>query len=77
MKLANSNKLTFQLDLFNIFNSQQVLEWNETPDYSRGTSPFTDPDTGIFYPGQLSQNYQSATGFQAPRSGRLTARYEF
>ena len=60
-------KLTLQADVFNVFNRQQVTEWNEQRDYSRDT----------VVEGTLNQNYQRPTGFQSPRSVRLTARYEF
>jgi hypothetical protein len=50
-----------------VFNTQKVTEWNEQRDYSRDTVP----------EGTLNQNYQRPTGFQTPRSVRLTARYEF
>ena len=73
MKLSNANKLTFQADVFNVFNSASVLEWDETRDFSRSTSI----GTSIAKPGQFNQNYQSPTSFQTPRYVRLTARYEF
>jgi hypothetical protein len=63
------DKLTFQVDVFNVLNSQAVAETNEIRDYSRATS--------ILAPGQLSMNYGLPTSFQAPRSVKLTARYEF
>jgi hypothetical protein len=68
-------KLSLQMDIFNFFNSQKVVEWNETRDFSRATT-VNDPDTGTIE-GQLSKNYQRPTSFQQPRSVRLTARYEF
>lgn len=64
-----SDKLTLQADIFNVFNSQTALELNETRDY--------DQATGITAPYRLNQNYLSPSRFQAPRSVRLTARYEF
>lgn len=60
-------KLTIQADVFNVFNTQKVTEFNETRDYSRDT--VSD--------GKLNPNYLSPTSFQTPRSVRLTARYEF
>jgi hypothetical protein len=60
-------KLTIQADVFNVFNRQQVTEWNEVRDYSRDTVS----------EGTLNANYQKPTGYQTPRSVRLTARYEF
>ena len=65
-KVANG-RLTVQADIFNVFNSQKVTEWNEQRDYSRDTVA----------EGTLNRNYQKPTGFQTPRSVRLTARYEF
>jgi hypothetical protein len=67
-KLAQG-KLTLQMDIFNLFNSQKVVESNEVRDYSRGTSGTP--------PGQISQNYDLPQRFQDPRAVRLTARYEF
>jgi hypothetical protein len=67
MPKVAKGKLTLQADIFNVFNTQKVTEWNEQRDYSRDTVP----------EGTLNQNYQRPTGFQTPRSVRLTARYEF
>jgi TonB dependent receptor/TonB-dependent Receptor Plug Domain len=64
-----ANKLTLQVDVFNVFNTQRPTELNEQYDYSRDT---TDPA-----PGRASLNYGNPTSFQTPRSVRLTARYEF
>jgi len=63
-------KLTLQADIFNVFNSQKATELDEVRDFSRAT-------TVVGQPGQLAQNYGQPTGFQTPRSVRLTARYEF
>ena len=68
--MGNKNKLTLQADVFNVFNSQQVLETNEINDYSRAT-------TTVGQPGRVSLNYGNPTTFQDPRSVRLSARYEF
>ena len=68
--LTSVGKLTFQADVFNVFNSARPTELNETRDYSRGT---TNAASG----NQLSQNYLQPTSFQAPRSVRLSARYSF
>lgn len=65
----STGKLSLQADVFNVLNRQQVLEYNEIRDFSRQTS--------ITAPGQLNQNYGQPTSFEAPRSVRLTARYEF
>jgi hypothetical protein len=74
-------KLSLQMDIFNFFNSQKVVEWNETRDFSRATTVDTTttvpPGTTPVVEGQLSKNYQRPTSFQQPRSVRLTARYEF
>jgi hypothetical protein len=70
MKLGGEKKLTLQADIFNVFNSQQATELNEINDYSRGT-------TTVGTLGRLSMNYGNPTSFQAPRSVRLTARYQF
>jgi hypothetical protein len=67
MPKVSKGKLTLQADIFNVFNRQQVTEWNEARDYSRDTVG----------EGTLNRNYQSPTGFQTPRSVRFTARYEF
>lgn len=64
------NKVTFQADVFNVFNTQEATELSEINDYSRGT-------TTVGAPGRLSLNYGNPTSFQTPRSVRLTARYEF
>lgn len=64
-------KLTLQVDIFNLFNSQKATEVNEVRDYSRAESNATA------FPLRQGANYLSPTGFQDPRSVRLTARYEF
>lgn len=66
------NKLTLQADVFNVFNSQTVTEYNEQRDYSRATSNSTLPNTN-----KLNPNYGLPTSFQGPRSVRFTVRYEF
>lgn len=63
------NKLTFQVDVFNVLNSHTVGEVNEVRDYSRATTSKNE--------GRLSQNWLSPSSFQEPRSVRLTARYEY
>ncbi|MBU6194329.1 MAG: TonB-dependent receptor plug domain-containing protein [Burkholderiales bacterium] len=67
--VGKGNKLTLQMDVFNVFNSQKPIELNEVRDYSRQTS--------ITAPFQQSLNYLNPTGFQTPRSVRLAGRYEF
>lgn len=64
-------KLTLQVDVFNLFNSQKATEVNEVRDYSRAES------NNVAFPLRQGANYMSPTGFQAPRYVRLTARYEF
>ena len=63
-------KLTFQVDVFNVFNSARATELNEVRDYSRAASNGAPPY-------QVSQNYLQPTSFQQPRYVRLTGRYEF
>jgi hypothetical protein len=63
------NKLTFQLDVFNILNTHTAAEVNEVRDYSRATTSKNE--------GRLNQNWLSPSSFQEPRSVRLTARYEY
>ncbi|WP_426105578.1 TonB-dependent receptor [Massilia sp. TSP1-1-2] len=79
MPKISKGKLSLQMDIFNLFNTQKVVEWNETRDYSRATTVNEiDPDTGTrIIEGQLSNNYRRPTSFQQVRSVRLTARYEF
>lgn len=62
-----SGKVTFQFDVFNVFNSQKAVEFDERRDYSADT----------LSEGKLNLNYKQPTSFQTPRSVRLTARYEF
>lgn len=68
--LTTKGELRFQLDVFNIFNSQKPIEQNETRDYSRAT-------TGSGSGNRISANYGLPLAWQAPRSARLTVRYEF
>ena len=69
MPKISTGKFSLQADVFNVFNRQRALEFNEIRDFSRQTS--------ITAPGQLNQNYGQPTSFEPPRSVRLTARYEF
>jgi hypothetical protein len=66
-QMFGKNKLTLQMDIFNIFNTQQVSEFNETSDFSRDSVA----------DGRRSLNYGNPTSFQTPRAVRLSARYEF
>lgn len=69
-KMGKKNKLTLQVDVFNVFNSQRPSELSEISDYSRDTST-------VGTVGRASLNYGNPTSFQSPRTVRLTARYEF
>ena len=57
-------KLTLQMNILNVFDTDTVTEFNEVTDYSRGTN-------------QRNPNYGLPTSFQTPRSVSFTARYEF
>lgn len=70
-KMANKQKLTLQVDVFNVFNSQKAVEVDEIQDFSRATSG------GAAGTGQQSLNYGSPSSFQTPRYVRLSARWEF
>jgi hypothetical protein len=67
MPKMSHGKLTVAMDIFNIFNSQRPVETIEVNDYSRETVAT----------GKRNPNYGLPSGFQAPRSVRFTARYEF
>lgn len=69
MPVFANKKLTLQLDVFNLFNSQKAVEFQETRDFSRDGTNST--------PGQLNQNYGQPAAYQSARSMRFTARYEF
>ena len=64
-----AQKLTLQVDVFNVFNTQKAVEFDEVRDYSRVTT--SDEE------GRLNLNWRRPTGYQAPRGVRFTARYEF
>ncbi|MFN4115862.1 MAG: hypothetical protein ACK4F7_05085, partial [Inhella sp.] len=66
---ALGGRLGLTVDLFNVLNRQKATELNEVRDYSRAGSNAQ--------PGELNPNYLQPTGFQSPRSVRLSARYEF
>ena len=55
-------KLKFKVDVFNLFNNDRVLEYNEVKDSSRTS---VDP------------NYLNDVNYQTPRSVRFTVRYDF
>ena len=78
LKKFGDQRLTLQADVFNVFDSRKVTEYNELRDYSRadtrGAGAINPAD---FQPGIVNYNYGNATGYQSRRSVRLTARYEF
>ena len=57
-------KLTAQVDVFNVFNSDAITEYVETGDKNRA-SPVASLDYGL------------PVNFQAPRSVRLSITYDF
>ena len=69
-KLSGNQKLTLQVDVFNIFNNSKPLEYYEINDYSRAT-------TIVGLTGRLNANYGNPTSWQTPRYFRFTGRYEF
>lgn len=58
------NKLTLQATVYNLFNTQEVVKYNETGDYDRATT-------------RKNLNFKTPTDFQTPRSVDLTVRYNF
>jgi hypothetical protein len=71
-------KMTLQADIFNIFDNRKVIEFNELRDTSRADSLASGPRPGTtFAAGTPNPNYGNPTSFQARRSVRFTARYEF
>lgn len=56
------SKLKFKLDIFNLFNNDEVTEYNEFKEATRNS---VDP------------NYMNDLNYQSPRSLRLTVRYDF
>ncbi len=78
LKKFGTQRLTLQMDIFNIFNQRKVTEQDEQRDYSRADSRASGPiDPADFIAGKINPNYGQPTGFQARRSVRFTARYEF
>ncbi|OKY27601.1 TonB-dependent receptor [Thalassotalea sp. PP2-459] len=57
--------LTLKVDIRNVFNFQEVTEYNESGDDGSATAPVPNP------------NYGTPVNFQAPRRVMLTARYNF
>ena len=60
--------LTLRADVFNVFNSHAELDFNEFGEFDIGNYPG---------PGAVDPNYRKVTGFQAPRSVRLSVAYRF
>jgi hypothetical protein len=58
------NKLTLQATVYNLFNTQEVIKYNETGDYDRATT-------------RKNLNFKTPTNFQAARSVDLIVRYSF
>lgn len=58
-------KLTLKVDVRNIFNFNQITEYEEQGEIGSGTAPSPNP------------NFKTPVNFQSPRSVRLTARYSF
>jgi hypothetical protein len=60
-----AENLEMKMDIFNVFNRQQVTEYEETGDSGSATNPLANP------------NFLNAVNFQTPRSVRFTVRYRF
>ncbi|MGX5202793.1 TonB-dependent receptor [Aliikangiella sp. IMCC44632] len=58
------NKLTLQLDVFNLLNLDTVTEYNQQKDLARDNN-------------EVNPNFLAPTGFQSPRRVDLTVRYNF
>ena len=58
------SKLTLRMDIFNLFNAQQVSEFDEQGDVDRA-NPRRNPD------------YLTPVNYQTPRRVQLSARYQF
>ncbi|TKB57627.1 TonB-dependent receptor [Ferrimonas aestuarii] len=58
------DRLTLKMDVFNLFNFDEAIEYNQQKDLERG-SPVQNP------------NFLAPTEFQSPRYFRFTARYVF
>jgi hypothetical protein len=64
-----SNRFTpWRADVFNVFNTQQALDFNEFGEIDIGAYPG---------PGQRDLNYRQITAYQTPRFVRLSASIEF
>lgn len=62
VNLSKKMKLTFRADVFNLFNQQRVLTYD------------TNADVGL---GNTNVNYMRANAYDAPRSVRLGAKFQF
>lgn len=60
-----NQKLTFEIKIFNLLNSQRVTEYSEFSQRGSSTDPDLDPD------------YLNVVNYQAPRTAQFTIRYEF
>ncbi len=56
------NRLKFKVDVFNVFENDEVTEYNEFRESTRNV---------------VSSNYLNDVNYQTPRSMRLTVRYDF
>jgi len=70
LALNGGQTLTFQFDIFNLFNTQTVTNIDQQRDYDR-------PSTLLATGNRFNLNYGQPTGFTAARSARVTARYAF
>ena len=60
--------VTLRADVFNVFNSQAELDFNEFGEIDDNTYPG---------PGQINPNFRRVTGYQTPRYVRLSASMKF
>ncbi|WP_144393881.1 TonB-dependent receptor [Pleionea sediminis] len=60
-----ADNLTMKMDIFNLFNRQQVTEYSETGEIGSAAAPEANPD------------FLNAVNFQQPRSVRFSVRYNF
>ncbi len=71
MKISEHD-LTFRADVFNVFNNDEITEYNETAEFISAY----DPDFGG-YRGAANPDYLLATNYQKPRYVRLSASFKF
>ena len=71
VKMTGTRKLTFLADVFNLFNEQRVMNYDQDTELSAGTA---NPDFGKPVNSLLSGNPPQ---FQAPRNMRVGVRFEF